>query len=118
MRSDPYPRAELDAITDWQSLGGLAEFTSGGCGTGGQTLCAEVEGRTTNDCGDRPRLQAEKKGCIIATSTYGSELSPEVQFLREFRDDTVLNTFAGSGFMKPRRTSLTAIDEATPGLKE
>ncbi|MBA7493014.1 hypothetical protein ES702_03569 [subsurface metagenome] len=37
--------------------------------------------------------------CIIATTTYGSELSPEVQFLRGFRDNTVLTTFAGSSFM-------------------
>ena len=41
----------------------------------------------------------EKKGCIIATATYGSELSPEVQFLRGFRDNAVMNTFAGSSFM-------------------
>jgi peptide/nickel transport system substrate-binding protein len=38
--------------------------------------------------------------CIVATSTYGSELSPEVQFLRNFRDDTVLTTFAGNNFME------------------
>lgn len=44
-------------------------------------------------------LNVKKKGCIIATATYGSELSPEVQFLRDFRDNTVLNTFAGSNFM-------------------
>ena len=36
----------------------------------------------------------------MATATYGSELSPEVQFLRGFRDRQVLSTFAGSGFMK------------------
>lgn len=44
-------------------------------------------------------LNVKKKGCIIATATYGSELSPEVQFLRDFRDNTVLSTFAGSSFM-------------------
>ena len=39
-------------------------------------------------------------GCLVATATYGSELSPEVQFLRGFRDQQVLSTFAGSEFMK------------------
>jgi uncharacterized membrane protein len=38
--------------------------------------------------------------CIIATTTYGSELSPEVQFLRGFRDNRVLSTIAGTEFMK------------------
>ena len=37
--------------------------------------------------------------CIIATATYGSELSPEVQFLRSFRDRQVKSTFAGDQFM-------------------
>jgi desulfoferrodoxin (superoxide reductase-like protein) len=40
-----------------------------------------------------------QNGCLVATATYGSELSPQVQFLRGFRDHTVLNTFAGSSFM-------------------
>jgi hypothetical protein len=38
--------------------------------------------------------------CIIATATYGSELTPEVQFLRGFRDNRVLSTVAGTEFMK------------------
>ena len=38
-------------------------------------------------------------GCLIATATYGSELSPEVQFLRDFRDFQILHTFAGTSFM-------------------
>ncbi len=37
--------------------------------------------------------------CIIATAAYGSELSPEVSFLRAFRDQTVMSTFAGKQFM-------------------
>lgn len=50
--------------------------------------------------GQRGTLMVKKKGCIIATATYGSELSPEVQFLRGFRDQKVVSTFAGSHFMK------------------
>lgn len=38
--------------------------------------------------------------CIIATATYGSELSPEVQMLRNLRDRDVLRTLAGTQFMK------------------
>ncbi len=41
----------------------------------------------------------KKSGCLIATATYESELSPHVQFLRGFRDHTVLTTFAGRCFM-------------------
>jgi len=38
-------------------------------------------------------------GCLIATATYGSELSPQVQQLRELRDSVVLNTESGNSFM-------------------
>ncbi len=38
-------------------------------------------------------------GCLIATATYGSELSGEVQLLRNFRDKSILTTEAGSSFM-------------------
>jgi M6 family metalloprotease-like protein/uncharacterized repeat protein (TIGR01451 family) len=41
----------------------------------------------------------QSPGCLIATATYGSELSPEVQSLRRFRDTRILPTFAGSQFM-------------------
>lgn len=37
--------------------------------------------------------------CLIATATYGSELAPPVQFLREFRDQKIDRTFAGANFM-------------------
>ena len=38
-------------------------------------------------------------GCLIATATFGSELSPQVQQLREIRDNVVLNTKSGVAFM-------------------
>ena len=41
----------------------------------------------------------EGGGCLIATATYGSEMSSEVQQLRELRDNQLLNTESGSAFM-------------------
>ena len=38
-------------------------------------------------------------GCLIATATFGSEMAPQVQFLRELRDNTVLQTESGTSFM-------------------
>ena len=40
----------------------------------------------------------QEKKCIIATVTFGSELAPEVQFLRNFRDKLILSTRSGSAF--------------------
>ena len=38
-------------------------------------------------------------GCLIATAAFGSELAPQVQMLREIRDNTVLSTLSGTAFM-------------------
>ena len=38
-------------------------------------------------------------GCLIATATYGSELAPQVQQLRELRDNKLLQTESGTSFM-------------------
>ena len=46
------------------------------------------------------QVTKEKKGgCLIATAAFGSEMAPQVQFLREIRDNTVLQTESGSIFM-------------------
>ena len=39
-------------------------------------------------------------GCLIATATFDSELSPQVQKLREIRDSKLLQTESGSAFME------------------
>ena len=41
----------------------------------------------------------EGGGCLIATATFGSELAPQVQQLRELRDNTILSSKSGVAFM-------------------
>lgn len=41
----------------------------------------------------------EGGGCLIATATFGSELAPQVQQLRELRDNSLLQTTSGTSFM-------------------
>ncbi len=47
------------------------------------------------------QVEEKKKGggCLIATAAFGSEMAPQVQFLREIRDNKVLQTESGSAFM-------------------
>jgi len=48
----------------------------------------------------QPTNQTEEGGgCLIATAAYGSEMSPQVQMLRELRDNQLLNTESGTAFM-------------------
>ena len=46
-----------------------------------------------------PQKESSGGGCLIATATYGSELAPQVQLLRELRDNQLLNTESGTSFM-------------------
>ena len=46
-----------------------------------------------------PYEEEEGGGCLIATAAYGSEMAPQVQLLREIRDNQLMNTESGSAFM-------------------
>ena len=46
-----------------------------------------------------PETTTSEGGCLIATATYGSEMSQQVQQLRELRDNQLLQTISGTQFM-------------------
>jgi len=63
------------------------------CGAGTEL----VNGICQVTADDKP--EANGGGCLIATAAYGTELAPQVQFLREIRDNTVMSTASGTAFM-------------------
>ena len=61
-----------------------------------QALCGE--GTVMKD-GKCVAEQKEGGGCLIATAAFGSEMAPQVQFLREIRDGKVMVPQSGTAFM-------------------
>lgn len=63
----------------------------------------EATGEAMEDAGEAMQEavadDTEGGGCLIATAAYGTELAPQVQFLREIRDNTVMSTSSGAAFM-------------------
>ena len=54
---------------------------------------------TSQDKSTENESTEEGGGCLIATAAYGSEMSQQVQLLRELRDNQLLQTESGSAFM-------------------
>jgi hypothetical protein len=57
-------------------------------------------------CSDAEELPTtlRESPCLIATAAFGSELAPQVQYLRDFRDGHILSTTAGQNFMSAFNT--------------
>ncbi|MEX0657377.1 MAG: CFI-box-CTERM domain-containing protein [Nitrosopumilaceae archaeon] len=60
---------------------------------------AESAQQLVTEGGEIPSALTGGGGCLIATATYGTELAPQVQMLREIRDKSVLGTQTGTAFM-------------------
>lgn len=65
-----------------------------------QPICGPGTVEIENLCvpEEKPRLQ-KNAGCLVATATYGSELAPQVQALREIKQEKILQTKFGAAFM-------------------
>ena len=50
-----------------------------------------VEPESSDEQTQSSEEQKEGGGCLIATAAFGSEMAPQVQFLREIRDNTVMS---------------------------
>ncbi len=61
-------------------------------------LVGEADAQSTTPPNNE-QSNGENGSCLIATAAYGTELAPQVQFLREVRDNTVLSTASGVSFM-------------------
>ena len=55
-----------------------------------------VEETVVEEVVSNQESEEEGGGCLIATAAYGSELSPQVQLLREIRDNQLMNTESGT----------------------
>jgi len=75
-----------DLWVDWQTIEASQE----------EQMMTEIEQTPTKD---QSSLETTGGGCLIATATFGSELAPQVQMLRELRDNTILGTQSGTTFM-------------------
>ena len=82
-------------------------ISNAGCGS---QKMDEIRSEVTYQCiksmSSQPQNQTEKDskssfqgGCLIATATFGSELAPQVQQLRELRDNYLMKTESGTLFM-------------------
>jgi len=63
--------------------------------SGTSTSGTSTSGTSTSGTGTSVAAPA----CLIATATYGSQVAPEVQLLRNFRDNSIMKTKSGSSFM-------------------
>ena len=85
--------AIIKAIEERKAAAEAEGFEFGECGTGTELvdgMCTLIEVESPNDKGG---------DCMIATAAYGSKLEPQVQTLREIRNDQLMTSDMGNSFI-------------------
>ena len=95
----------LKSTITFEFTGGSGDIISGGEPTPEPTpepepTCGQGTELVNGIC-QVVKTEGKGKGgaCLIATAAYGTELAPQIQFLREIRDNTVMSTASGMAFM-------------------
>ena len=65
----------------------------------GQGETSQMDIQVLQGNGTASAVPSKPSGCLIATAAFGSELTPQVQYLRNFRDGFVMKSQSGSAFM-------------------
>jgi len=91
--AEPTPEPTLEPVAEPTPEPVVQQVVNCGPGTESVNGVCQVIQTTTQESTE------EGGGCLIATAAYGSEMSPQVQLLREIRDNQLMNTESGSAFM-------------------
>ena len=89
-----------DQVSKFEEAVNSFKITSNPIKETNSTTIKTTESTTTNSTNST----GKGGGCLIATATYGSELSPQVQQLRELRDNKLLKSELGTSFMNSFNT--------------
>ena len=71
---------------------------NGTCVADYETICGPETAFVDGKCHKLIGIQ-HPGSCLIATASYGSEMAPQVQMLREVRDNVLRSTYSGALFM-------------------
>ena len=95
---------QVEAVLKQSSTNTFATLEFSDIGSHNLTISESAYQKTqstyyTSDEISQDTRESNGGGCLIATAAFGSEMAPQIQLLRELRDNTILQTKSGTVFM-------------------